>query len=126
MAVIDDVPSKPAGGAAPPRPEAPRPEPKPPASTETGEGEASERVRSSPLVRRIAKEHGIDLASLSSKGTGIQGRITKADILSHLEQGGVREAAPERKGERPAAPGAPAAPHPVTSMGGVERVPMTA
>src|SRR5262249_28723139 len=53
---------------------------------EAEEGE-HEHMRSSPLVRRIAKEHGIDLASLSGKGTGINGRVTKRDILSYIEQG---------------------------------------
>ena len=37
---------------------------------------------SHPLVRRLAREHGIDLAALAGKGTGINGRITKNDILS--------------------------------------------
>jgi 2-oxoglutarate dehydrogenase E2 component (dihydrolipoamide succinyltransferase) len=41
-------------------------------------------VRSSPLVRRIAKEHSIDLARVP--GTGSEGRITKEDILRHLSQ----------------------------------------
>ena len=40
------------------------------------------RIRSSPLVRRIAKEHNVDLARLP--GTGSDGRITKHDILRHL------------------------------------------
>ena len=39
---------------------------------------SSERVHSSPLVRRLAKEHGIDLGSLD--GTGAGGRVTKQDI----------------------------------------------
>ena len=42
------------------------------------------RIRSSPLVRRIAKEHGIDLAAVG-KGTGAGGRITKKDILAYVE-----------------------------------------
>ena len=40
------------------------------------------RQRSSPLVRRIAKEHGVDIARIS--GTGAGGRVTKHDILEHL------------------------------------------
>lgn len=43
------------------------------------------RTRSSPLVRRIAKEHGIDMTQLS--GTGISGRVTKKDITSFIESG---------------------------------------
>jgi len=41
-------------------------------------------LRSSPLVRRIAKEHNVDLAQL--RGTGSEGRITKEDILHYLSQ----------------------------------------
>jgi pyruvate dehydrogenase E2 component (dihydrolipoamide acetyltransferase) len=93
-----------------------------------------EGVRSSPLVRRIAKEHGVDLAALGGKGTGINGRITKRDILSYIEQGGEKKTAgagisrpaPAEAGayKAPAAP-----PQPPPSMkftGDVERVPMTA
>jgi 2-oxoglutarate dehydrogenase E2 component (dihydrolipoamide succinyltransferase) len=73
------------------------------------------RTKSSPLVRRIAREHGIDLARL--RGTGVGGRVTKADILKHLE-GARAEAAAERPapagaqvvppGPAPMAPPAPA------------------
>lgn len=52
-------------------------------------------VPSSPLVRRLAAEHGIDLAGLA--GTGAGGRITKRDILSHIEQQG--DVAAEASGE---------------------------
>jgi pyruvate dehydrogenase E2 component (dihydrolipoamide acetyltransferase) len=44
-----------------------------------------ERVRSSPLVRKIAKDNNVDLSTVP--GTGASGRITKTDIVSHLEQG---------------------------------------
>jgi 2-oxoglutarate dehydrogenase E2 component (dihydrolipoamide succinyltransferase) len=44
-----------------------------------------ERVRSSPLVRKIAKDNNVDLTQVA--GTGASGRITKTDIVSHLEQG---------------------------------------
>ena len=43
-----------------------------------------ETVRSSPLVRRIAREHNLDLSHI--RGTGLGGRISKKDILSQLEQ----------------------------------------
>ena len=39
--------------------------------------------RSSPLVRRIAKEHNIDISAIA--GSGLGGRVTKDDILAHLE-----------------------------------------
>jgi len=64
-------------------------EPAPPAS-QKGDGapgdesrEARLRARSTPLVRRIAAEHGIDVSSLS--GTGLGGRVTKRDILAFIE-----------------------------------------
>jgi len=41
------------------------------------------RTRSSPLVRRIAREHNVDLNGLH--GTGVAGRVTKHDILGYLE-----------------------------------------
>ena len=44
------------------------------------------RIRSSPLARRIAKEHGIDLSHIS--GSGHEGRITKDDVLRAVNQGG--------------------------------------
>ncbi len=51
------------------------------------------RVRSTPVVRRIAAEHGIDVSSLS--GTGIGGRVTKKDILAFIEgRGAARLAMP--------------------------------
>ena len=78
-------------------------------------------VGSSPLVRRIAREHGIDLATISEKGTGVGGRITKRDILSYIEQVGPQKAAPV------APQAAPAAPAPAPAFKGpVERKKMTA
>ncbi len=49
------------------------------------------RARSSPLVRKIAAEHGIEIAALP--GSGIAGRVTKKDILSFIESGGIAAAA---------------------------------
>jgi 2-oxoglutarate dehydrogenase E2 component (dihydrolipoamide succinyltransferase) len=63
------------------------------------------RQRSSPLVRRIAKEHNVDIQLI--KGTGISGRVTKQDILGFIKSGGARLAgAPRREAAMPAyAPG---------------------
>src|SRR5579875_1879917 len=63
----------------------------------------AEHVRSSPLVRKIARENNVNLAAVPGSGAG--GRVTKEDILSYVEKGGAPAAAPAR----PAAP-APAAP----------------
>ncbi len=87
-------------------------------------GERGEQ-RSSPLVRRIARENNISLNTLAGRGTGINGRITKRDILSFIEQGAPAPAsAPAPAAAAPAAP-KPAAPAPMTFTGDVERVPMT-
>ena len=48
-------------------------------------GSSSERIHSSPLVRRMAKEHGIDLATVA--GTGAGGRISKQDIEAVIASG---------------------------------------
>ena len=50
------------------------------------------RQRSSPVVRKIAKEHGIDFTELD--GTGIAGRVTKKDILAAIESGAARPTPP--------------------------------
>src|SRR5258705_3937832 len=67
------------------------------------------RTKSSPLVRKIAQEHGVDISQL--EGTGMSGRVTKNDILSFIE-GGTTTAAPQRRAEIPAAasPPVPATP----------------
>src|ERR1700722_4078807 len=57
---------------------------------------AGERIHSSPLVRRMAKEHGIDLATIP--GTGAGGRISKQDIEAYLAGG----AQPSGEAEEPA------------------------
>jgi pyruvate dehydrogenase E2 component (dihydrolipoamide acetyltransferase) len=50
------------------------------------------RTKSSPLVRKIAEEHGIDIKQL--EGTGMSGRVTKNDILSFIESGATPQGAP--------------------------------
>lgn len=57
------------------------------------------RTKSSPLVRKIADEHGIDIGQL--EGTGMSGRVTKNDILSFIESGASAPA------QRPAAQPSP-------------------
>lgn len=61
------------------------------------------RQRSSPVVRKIAKEHGVDFTQLD--GTGIAGRVTKKDILSAIENGTAK--APSAGGARPTSTIAP-------------------
>jgi 2-oxoglutarate dehydrogenase E2 component (dihydrolipoamide succinyltransferase) len=103
-----------------PAPPASEPEPAPQASQPPrsndrgGNGTSVEdlrRSKSSPLVRKIASEHNIDISRL--EGTGLSGRVTKNDILSFIESGG---AAPKpAAAPQPPAVAAVSAPAAVTS-----------
>jgi 2-oxoglutarate dehydrogenase E2 component (dihydrolipoamide succinyltransferase) len=66
---------------APPRP-----------SGNGGSMEERLRTKSSPLVRKIAAEHGIEIAGL--QGSGIAGRVTKRDIMQVIESGAAPATAP--------------------------------
>ncbi|MFP4352760.1 MAG: pyruvate dehydrogenase complex dihydrolipoamide acetyltransferase [Puniceicoccaceae bacterium] len=80
------------------------------------------RVPASPLARKIAREHGIDLATV--EGSGPRGRVVRADVLQAVESGKTAPA-PEKGGVReiqPAAAAAPAAPGGSFPEGGEEKV----
>ena len=64
--------------AAPAPPPEPEPEPEPEAAAPAPQGNGGERVKASPIARRMARDKGLDLSSLS--GTGPGGRIVKADV----------------------------------------------
>src|ERR1043166_8731725 len=106
------TPPPPPPVAAPPPPPPPvqaKPAPPPPVETpaEKNDGTAAtaeelRRTKSSPLVRKIAQEHGVDISKL--EGTGLSGRVTKNDILSFIESG----ATPAPAAQPAAAPSAPA------------------
>ncbi len=92
--------------AAAPAPAAPasskKEVPAPPApapAASAPEDEEDSDVRSSPLVRKLAREHNVELAKVSGTGTG--GRVTKQDVLDFVER-------------RTAAPVAPPAPRPAS------------
>src|SRR5271154_2505661 len=109
-------PSKPAPASAPAKVQAPAPDapedpitptpmkgpagapsaPQRPAANATGE-----KVRSSPLVRRLARENDVDLTQVP--GTGAGGRVSKRDILGAIEGGGAT-AAPAQGSPRTSAP----------------------
>ena len=74
--------------------------------------------RSSPLVRKIAKEHGVDIGRIAGSGSG--GRVTKHDILDFIEKG---PAAAPAVSARPAAPAH--APAPVARLEGDVIEPMS-
>ena len=84
---------------------APTPQPLPasPPSNSRSNGVSQERLKASPLARRVAKEQGLDIAQIT--GTGPQGRIIEADVLAFAKQGG----APARSATSatPATPEAP-------------------
>jgi pyruvate dehydrogenase E2 component (dihydrolipoamide acetyltransferase) len=107
----------PAPAAAAPAPAAPRPAAPAPASPVTtapapaSSGSTGERIHSSPLVRRMASEHGIDLSTVT--GTGAGGRISKQDIEAVIAGGGApAAAAPAYSAPAPAASSRPAPPPP--------------
>ncbi len=125
-AVRAAAPSAPAAATAPPPGAAPEPA-APEAKPEAG-------AVLSPAVRRLVEEHGLDVQRIPPSGRG--GRLTKADVLAHLEarpatgtvaqeaptQGEEAEAGLREPAQRPVPTGAPPA---ATTVGDEERVPMT-
>jgi pyruvate dehydrogenase E2 component (dihydrolipoamide acetyltransferase) len=99
-APVADVPKPAPASAAPPAVAVPAAVSAPSASSAAplksanGGSNLEERLRtkSSPLVRRIAAEHGLEIAQLS--GSGIAGRVTKRDIMGFIEGGGAVAARP--------------------------------
>jgi 2-oxoglutarate dehydrogenase E2 component (dihydrolipoamide succinyltransferase) len=119
--------SKPAPTA---QPAASAPVPETDSESDAVDTESGDRVRSSPLVRRIARENNLDLRQVP--GTGSAGRITKEDILGYIAKGG----APAPSAPAPKSPVAPPAPTPAAAkpaappvapvaMPGDELVPLT-
>jgi pyruvate dehydrogenase E2 component (dihydrolipoamide acetyltransferase) len=118
----------PAKAAVPAAPPAAKPAPAPAAAPQAAAAPAAApakdgaRVHSSPLVRRMAKEHGIDLATVP--GTGAGGRVSKQDIEAAISGSGASApAAPAHQAPAPAArpsvpPPAPVAPAPVAAASG--------
>ncbi len=121
----------PAAPPPPPPPAAPEPEPAPapePSAHEHKE-EVSENGKTfvSPVVARIAAEHGVDPASVP--GTGQGGRVTKKDMLSHIEAEPAPAAPPvPAAAATPPPPVAPPAPPaaPVAAAAGEVVEPMSA
>ncbi|HKS05758.1 MAG TPA: 2-oxoglutarate dehydrogenase, E2 component, dihydrolipoamide succinyltransferase [Gemmatimonadaceae bacterium] len=115
----------PSAPSAPPGPRSPGPGPRSPVpasvSSSGGNGSSLEerlRTKSSPLVRKMAAEHGVELATLS--GTGIAGRVTKRDLEAYLESGAAVAPAPAPARAAAHAPAAdPHAPMPVAWPGDV-------
>ena len=93
--------------AAPPAPAAAAPPPPPPAPVVEAAAPGSETAGPiSPLVRKMAREHNIDLSGV--KGTGAGGRVTKQDVEAyHAQPAPAPAAAPPAPAPVPAAPAAP-------------------
>ena len=103
---------------AAPRPAAPAPSAVPMAAAPASSSSTGERIHSSPLVRRMAAEYGIDLSTLA--GTGAGGRISKQDIEAAIAAAGApTAAAPAPSAPAPAAASRPAPPPPPASAPGV-------
>ncbi|HYU21760.1 MAG TPA: biotin/lipoyl-containing protein, partial [Candidatus Dormibacteraeota bacterium] len=83
------VAAAPAAAPAPaaPKPNAAAPAAAPVAAALVSSGSTGERIHSSPLVRRMAKEHRIDLSTI--EGTGAGGRISKQDIEAVIASAGA-------------------------------------
>jgi pyruvate dehydrogenase E2 component (dihydrolipoamide acetyltransferase) len=140
------TPSSAEAPAPAPAPAEPAPSPQPAAAPTNGEQDAKSFV--SPVVARIAAEHGVDVSSVP--GTGRGGRVTKKDMLQFVESGApaapaeapapepaaapepapapapAPEPAPAPAAEAPPKPTPPPAPEPVTAAPGEQLEPMTA
>jgi 2-oxoglutarate dehydrogenase E2 component (dihydrolipoamide succinyltransferase) len=96
------TPKAAAAPSAPPKaPPAPAPAPAarvssapaaPPVAEPSRDGGNGQKIRSSPLVRKLAKEHNVDLAAV--EGTGAGGRISKKDLLTAVSSGTARPTPP--------------------------------
>jgi pyruvate dehydrogenase E2 component (dihydrolipoamide acetyltransferase) len=100
-----------------------------PAVTADGDGgpatrEERIRTRSTPLVRKIAAEHGVDITGL--EGSGMAGRVTRDDLMAFIESGAAAEAAAPAGAEEAASaePGVPAAAPSAPAAPGIMRVPI--
>src|SRR5213596_3736420 len=106
VAAAQRAPAAP-GGAVPPAAAAPAPRPSSPVPPKGDGGveTAEERLRrkSTPLVRKIAAEHQVDISGIP--GTGFAGRVTKQDILGFIEHGVPTSTAPGSRLPAPALAG---------------------
>ncbi|MEV4822904.1 2-oxoglutarate dehydrogenase, E2 component, dihydrolipoamide succinyltransferase [Micromonospora sp. NPDC049274] len=107
------------------QPAAPTAAPQRPSAPAQGGGEEAAGYVT-PLVRKLASEHGVDLGSLN--GTGVGGRIRKQDVLDAAEKAKAAKAAPAPAAQPAAAPSAAAAkpaakPQPSNKRGTTEKLP---
>ena len=82
------------------KPSEPAPAPSAPLASGVDSAEERRRTKSSPVVRKIAAEHGIDISTLT--GSGMGGRVTKKDIVGFIDQGAAPAAASVQSAAAPA------------------------
>jgi 2-oxoglutarate dehydrogenase E2 component (dihydrolipoamide succinyltransferase) len=99
---------------------APAAEAKSEPETQAEEDNSSVEVLMSPAAKKLVEEHGLSPNDITS--TGKDGRITKEDVLKHIENAGEKAAAPAAK---PDTGSTVAAPQPMPGERAEERVPMT-
>jgi pyruvate dehydrogenase E2 component (dihydrolipoamide acetyltransferase) len=109
-AQADGAPTMAAAPPPAPRAEAPVQSAATPAAPHAPGSGDGQRVRSSPLVRKIAQEHNVDISQI--KGSGLSGRVTRDDILAFLDKAPTRQAAarPAESARPPEVKRAPASP----------------
>jgi pyruvate dehydrogenase E2 component (dihydrolipoamide acetyltransferase) len=93
-------------GQVAPREEPPQEEPAAPPSEPAAAPSGDGKTFVSPVVARIAAEHGVDVARVQGSGRG--GRVTKKDIVAYIDSGAAAEPIEEAKPAAPAAPPPPA------------------
>ena len=129
VAAAQRAPAAPGGTAVSPPPQTapsrPVPPPAPAPAVRGGDGteSAEERLRrkSTPLVRKIAAEHQVDISTIP--GTGFAGRVTKQDILGAIERGvSMPVATPAGTASRSPLPSAGPVQHPVVEPWPGDRV----
>jgi 2-oxoglutarate dehydrogenase E2 component (dihydrolipoamide succinyltransferase) len=98
--------SAPAASAAPPPPPPAAPAPAPAAAASDQGAQAGDNRLLSPVVRRLVNEHGLDPDAITGSGPG--GRITRDDVLDHIDATGANRQDPAAAGA-PSAQAAPAA-----------------
>jgi len=91
---------RPQASEAEPQPEVAEPEPEPPPAPPTPQTDGGERIKASPIARRMAEQRGLDLSSIERTAPG--GRIVKADIEA---AGGAPQAPPPTPEEAPTGKG---------------------
>lgn len=111
------------GGASAAAPAASAPSPAPVeqrAAASNGSGTQSDsKVLATPVTRRMAREHGLDLANIA--GTGPQGRVLKADVMAALQGGtGAVATASTQTSAQAKAPSGPA----IAQQAGDQRIPL--